>query len=239
MILEKLYFDTSSELLLCLNSEGKIENVNKALLEMLGGNKESLVGAPLLSFIISSEVSSAEKFLSDARIGEKQIFQLQLEGKDPKPLRFKMSLKTEDGIILKMEDPGALNNKWGKKIVNEQILQLLFNLVPYPLFVKNHQSEYVLLNQAQADLYGLTMTEMIGKSDEAFIKDGKELELVKKSDQEVFDSFKKTVLPDQKITTPNGKMYILETNKVPFINDVTGETNILGVSVDNTNRVTA
>lgn len=236
MKLENLYFDASSELLLCLNSENKIENANKAFLDIIGSKKENIIGFPVLTFITTNELADAEKFLTNARTGEKQIFQWKTNEKELKALRFKMSLKSPEGIILKMEDPGALNNKWGKKIVNEQILQLLFNLVPYPLFVKNSQSEYVLLNQAQADLFGLTMSEMIGKSDEAFIKDPKELELVKKSDKEVLDSFKKTILPDQQITTPDGKMYILETNKLPFTNDVSGETNILGVSIDNTER---
>lgn len=236
MKLEKLYFDASSELLVCLDSENKIENANKAFLDIIGNSKENIIGLPILTFIKSEEITNAEKFLTSARTGEKQVFQWKTSDKDAKELRFKMSLKSDDGIILKVEDPGALNNKWGKKIVNEQILQLLFNLVPYPLFVKNSQSEYVLLNQAQADLFGLTMAEMIGKSDEAFIKDPKELELVKKSDKEVLDSFQKTILPDQQITTPDGKMYILETNKLPFTNDVSGETNILGVSIDNTER---
>lgn len=236
MKLEKLYFDASSELLVCLDSENKIENANKAFLDIIGNTKENIAGSPILTFIPADETLEAEKFLSNARTGEKQVFHWKTNETEPKALRFKMSLKSPDGIILKMEDPGALNNKWGKKIVNEQILQLLFNLVPYPLFVKNSQSEYVLLNQAQADLFGLSMAEMIGKSDEAFIKDAKELELVQKSDKEVLDSFQKTILPDQKITTPDGKMYILETNKLPFTNDVSGETNILGVSIDNTER---
>lgn len=236
MKLEKLYFDASSELLLCLNSEYKIENANKAFLDFIGIKTENVVGFPIQTFLSANEVVEAEKFLSSARTSEKQIFHWLTDQKETKELRFKMSIKSQDGIILKIEDPGALNNKWGKKLVNEQILQLLFNLVPYPLFVKNNQSEYMLLNQAQADLFGLTKDEMIGKSDEAFIKDATELTLVKQSDKEVLDSFQKTVLPDQQITTPNGKMYILETTKLPFTNDVTGETNILGVSIDNTER---
>jgi PAS domain S-box-containing protein len=236
MKLENLYFDASSELLIILNSEYKIENANKAFLDIIGNPKENIVGLSILTFISTDEATATEKFLANARTGEKQVFKWKTNEKEAKELRFKMSLKNSDGIILKIEDPGALNNKWGKKIVNEQILQLLFNLVPYPLFVKNSLSEYVLLNQAQADLFGLTMSEMIGKSDEAFIKDPKELELVQKSDKEVLDSFKKTILPDQQITTPDGKMYILETNKLPFTNDVSGETNILGVSIDNTER---
>lgn len=236
MKLEKLYFDTSTELLVCLDAENKIENANKAFLDLIGNTKDNIIGSGILSFIAPNEATEAEKFLTKARIGEKQVFHWTTDANTSKVVRFKMSLKSDDGIILKAEDPGALNNKWGKKIVNEQILQLLFNLVPYPLFVKNSQSEYVLLNQAQADLFGLSMAEMIGKSDEAFIKDAKELELVQKSDKEVLDSFQKTILPDQKITTPDGKMYILETNKLPFTNDVSGETNILGVSIDNTER---
>jgi len=235
-MLEKLYFDNSSEFLLSLHSDLKIENANKAFVDMVGGKPEKMLGAPLLQFISPEQVQEAEKFLSTAKAGEKQIFEWKANGSPAKLFRFKMSLRGPEGILLKMEDPGALNNKWGKKLVNEQILQLLLNLIPFPLFVKNRQSEYVLLNQAQADLFGLTMAEMIGKSDEAYVKNAKELEMVRKSDKEVFDSFTKTVLPEQQFTTPNGKMYILETIKVPFINDVTGETNILGVSIDNTEK---
>lgn len=234
-MLEKLYFETSSEFLLSLDADNKIDNASNAFLDMLGTNRETVIGFPFLSFM-GTEAAEAEKFLTTARIGEKQVFHWKTGNEFSKEIRFKMRLNGPNGTILKVEDPGALKNKWGKKIVNEQILQLLFNLIPFPLFVKNSSSEYVLLNQAQADLFGLTMAEMMGKSDEVYVKDAKELEMVKNSDKAVLDSFKKTVLTDQQFTTPNGKMYILETIKVPFINDVSGETNILGVSIDNTER---
>lgn len=235
-MLEKLYFDNSSEFLLSLHSDFKIGNANKAFLDTVGAKPEKMFGSPLLQFISPEQVQDAERFLATAKTGEKQIFEWKANGTPAKLLRFKMSVRDPEGILLKMEDPGALNNKWGKKFVNEQILQLLLNLIPFPLFVKNRKSEYMLLNQAQADLFGLTIAEMIGKSDEAYVKNAKELEMVRNSDKAVFDSFKKTVLPEQQFTTPNGKKYILETIKVPFINDVTGETNILGVSIDNTDK---
>ncbi len=236
MMLEKLYFENCQDLLLTLNPAYQIENASDLWLEAVESNQTQMFGQALFSFIDEEEREKAEKFLSFGRTGEKQLFTWKTEAGHAKPFRFKIGFRSAYGMIIKMEDPGALKNKWGKKIVNEQILQLLLNLIPFPLFVKNGNAEYVLLNQAQADLFGLTMAEMIGKSDEVYIEDEEELALVRKSDQEVFDSFKKTVLPAQHFTTPNGKVHILETIKVPFINDVTGETNILGVSIDITER---
>jgi PAS domain S-box-containing protein len=234
MMIEKLYFDASSEFLVSLSSDNRITNANLAFSHFVASAPSSLIGQPILSFL--SEEAEAGKFLEGARTGEKQVFTWKTNTTTSQPLRFKMSLRSPEGLILKLEDPGALNNKWGKKIANEQILQLLLNLIPFPLFVKNNVSEYALLNQAQADLFGLSMEEMLGKSDDVFIEDTKELQLVRNSDSEVLNSFKKVTLTDQQFTTPNGKMYILETIKVPFINDITGEANILGVSIDLTEK---
>lgn len=236
MNLEKLYFSNNSEYLLSLNNSNIIENSSHAFLESLGKEQTKISEEPFLHFISKENKAEALKFLECGKIGEKHDFTWTINAILTKQLRFKICMRSNDGLILKIEDPGALNNKWGKKLANEQILQLFLNLIPFPLFVKNRLSEYVLLNQAQADLFGLTMTDMMGKSDIAFIKDKEQIELVKKSDEQVFSSQKKTVVKNQHFTTPNGKMYVLETIKVPFVNDVTGETNILGVSIDQTEK---
>ncbi|MBC7388049.1 MAG: PAS domain S-box protein, partial [Opitutaceae bacterium] len=232
----QLYFSNNSEYLLSLNDSLLIENTSHSFLDSLGIEQTRIMDEPFLNFISKEGKTEAEKFLKSGKIGEKHDFIWTINQNLNKPLRFKISMRSNDGVILKIEDPGALNNKWGKKLANEQILQLFLNLIPFPLFVKNRLSEYVLLNQAQADLFGLNMTEMIGKSDIALIKDKEQIEIVKKSDEQVFSSQKKTIIKNQQFTTPNGKMYILETTKVPFINDVTGETNILGVSIDQTEK---
>ncbi|MCS6823437.1 MAG: GAF domain-containing protein [Cytophagaceae bacterium] len=117
------------------------------------------------------------------------------------------------------------------------MLQLIIDNIPFPVFVKDSKGHYVLVNKAEAALFSLPESEIIGKSDEHFIKDISELSLIKKSDQQAIQSMQRVELPEQNFTLPNGKSYVFKTTKIPFINTFTNEVNILGVSEDITEKM--
>jgi len=108
----------------------------------------------------------------------------------------------------------------------------LIELVPHPIFLKNQDGKYVLLNDAQAALFNTNKTTFLGKDDSFFIKDPEQLAKVKDSDREVIQNGKKVTLEDQIVTHFNGKENVLHTIKVPFQNSFDGEVYILGVSID-------
>jgi PAS domain S-box-containing protein len=113
----------------------------------------------------------------------------------------------------------------------DKLLKII-ELVPHPIFLKDSNARYILVNQAQADLFSSTKKDFIGRDDSYFLKTEEELQGVRTSDDIVLNKKKNIILPEQTITHPNGNQKILHTSKIPFLSSFSGEVNILGVSID-------
>ena len=115
--------------------------------------------------------------------------------------------------------------------------KIIIESMPFPVFVKDEDGQYLLVNELEANLFGLNESEIVGKNDSHFLKDKEELELVTQSDKEVLGGKKEIELPNQSFSLPNGSKYIFKTHKMLFINPVTRQPNILGFSIDVTDTV--
>ena len=72
----------------------------------------------------------------------------------------------------------------------------------------------------------LVMSDDVGRQDQKIIE----------SDNLVLEKNETIKLPKQIITMNNGIQKIMQTIKVPFMNNITRTPNILGVSIDHTER---
>jgi PAS domain S-box-containing protein len=116
-------------------------------------------------------------------------------------------------------------------------LKTLIESIPFPVFIKDENSTYLHVNSHETKLFGLPEIDIIGKKDAFFISDEDELLLIKETDEEVLNNNKAIELPSQNFTLPNGKSYAFKTHKIPFMNPLTGKTNILGFSMDVTDSM--
>lgn len=110
-------------------------------------------------------------------------------------------------------------------------LSRIIDLVPHPIFLKDHSGRYVLANIAQGELFGKRPEELLGKTDIDFVYNHDEYLIIKESDDKVIGTRKTVVLPEQIVTLGDIKYY-LYTSKVPLISPVDGELRILGVSIN-------
>jgi PAS domain-containing protein len=117
---------------------------------------------------------------------------------------------------------------------SKNLMIRIIDLVPFPIFVKNIHRQYIVANQEQAKLFNLPVDYLLGKSDDELINDIDELNQILKTDNKVLNENQLIKLPEQIISLPDGTQRILQTIKVPFMNDVTKNPNILGVSIDHT-----
>jgi PAS domain S-box-containing protein len=239
MALKKSLFDLSKDHLIIVNHKGMVKEFNPSFLQYSSLSTEVLKGKKLLNFVHPDDILPAKMFLSDADFDKgftEQTLRLQKGDGKYTPVNLVLKSKTERETLLQVIDLEVFQQRESDKFINEHVLFLILDLVPFPIFVKNYRSEYILLNQAQANLFGMSIDEMLGKTDSDLIKDEEELETVKESDKKVLESLQKLTLAEQQFSTPNGHRYVLQTIKVPFINAVSGERNILGVSIDYTER---
>ena len=117
------------------------------------------------------------------------------------------------------------------------LIQLILDNLPIPTFVKDDQGVYTMVNKAQASLLGLLEDKIIGRDDTFFTSNEKERSEIKKTDIDALHSIKPVVLPTQSFTTPEGRNYIFKTTKVSFLNTITNKRNVIGISIDLSDRI--
>ena len=118
-----------------------------------------------------------------------------------------------------------------------QLVNLIMNNLPIPLFIKDENSKYLMVNDVESEILGLPKEQIIGKDDSFFVADEKEIFLINQSDLKALYSEQPIELPLQEFTTKNGIKKFFKTIKVSFLNTLTGKKNILGISLDLTDKV--
>jgi PAS domain S-box-containing protein len=116
-------------------------------------------------------------------------------------------------------------------------LKIIIESMPFPVFIKDENSTYQIINALEAKLFEVPEEEIIGKNDAHFIHDEEELTLIKETDERVLKTKSAIELPSQNFSLANGSSYSFKTHKIPFFNPITGQTNILGFSMDVTDSI--
>ncbi len=116
-------------------------------------------------------------------------------------------------------------------------LKIIIENLGFPVFIKDENSKYILINSLEAELFGANEKDVIGKHDSFFVHDKHEMEIIQKSDDEVLNENKSIELPNQSFTLSRGRSFVFKTHKIPFTNPLTGKRNILGFSVDITDTL--
>ena len=150
--------------------------------------------------------------------------------------REQMLKEQEEELRQNMEELVAAQEEMqGKQRELDQksdMLKLIIDNIPFPVFVKDNIGRYTLVNKAEAALFDTPEENILGKDDSHFVKSTEEWKVIQESDLRTLDSNVAIELPAQSFTTSVGVTRIFKTTKIPFTNTITGEKNILGVSVD-------
>lgn len=128
----------------------------------------------------------------------------------------------------------VLTNQLFPKINQDRsllLIKIVIDNLPFPVFIKDENKKYLIINHLEASLFQMEENEILGKEDADFVKEKEELSIIQSSD-DIALSGEAVELPKQSFTLCNGNTYLFKTHKVPFLNPVTGRMNILGFSVD-------
>ena len=114
-------------------------------------------------------------------------------------------------------------------------LRQIIDTVPNPIFVKDHEGMFLLVNKAMANLYGSTPEELVGRKGGDFNPDSYEVALFRAEDLHVLDTEEPVFIPQRTITHASGERRWYATTKLP----IRDKSQILGVAVDITDRIEA
>ncbi len=125
----------------------------------------------------------------------------------------------------------SINNKLS---MQKNQLKEIIDLVPHLIFAKDENSNFIMVNQAVADLYNTKPEKIINNNhynSHSQISQ-EELEFFNKTDKEVINNNKKMLIKEEHITDIDGNTRIYQTEKIPFDFYDSDKKALLGVAVD-------
>ncbi|MHB8878108.1 MAG: sensor histidine kinase [Myxococcaceae bacterium] len=113
----------------------------------------------------------------------------------------------------------------------EQFLASVVEDVAHPIFVKDREFRFVLLNKALCEMVGHSREEMLGKTDYDFFSKA-EADFFREKDVEMFRSGSPVVIDEEPITDSAGNLHVLATTKVPLLGPSGEVTHLAGIIHD-------
>ncbi len=209
--------------------------INEVVLGVLELASFSVFPKHVVDFLekVTESLASA---ISSVKVAEKTKRLLQETQEQSELMRAQ-----EEELRQNMEEMQATHEEMMRKQKEldqkSNLIKLILDNLPIPTFVKDENGVYTLVNKAQAQLLNLNESEIIGKDDTFFTTKEDERVEIRRTDIAALLANKAIELPMQSFTTKNGRTYVFKTTKVSFENSVTEKRNIIGISIDMTDRI--
>jgi diguanylate cyclase (GGDEF)-like protein/PAS domain S-box-containing protein len=121
----------------------------------------------------------------------------------------------------------------------ESRLSRIIDLIPFPVFAKDGHGHFVLANRATAEALGTSRERLLTAEPNDLGLDPDELRTRLAEDRAIIATGRPSHVSQRVFTEPGGRVRISETNKIPLPDPISGETLVLGVAVDITERKAA
>jgi PAS domain S-box-containing protein len=197
--------------------------VNDALCNLLGYEHDELIEKNWLELTYPEDCSSNVEQLSKILSGESDGYILDKRWlrKDGEIVYTRVSLRCirrRDGSIDRMIkvvlDVSDRYRYESQLKASEEFLNHTINATPDPIFVKDEQHRWMILNDAFCQLIGKSRQELIGKSDYDFFPKS-EADVFWAKDEEVFTTRIAAEI-EENFTDSQGKQHIISTKKTVF-----------------------
>jgi PAS domain S-box-containing protein len=140
------------------------------------------------------------------------------------------------GVVAMYTDITALKEAERKIRRNERMLRRIIDTVPSMIFVKNAQGRFLIANQAVADNYGMSVADLEGSLHTEVHPDPSQVERMLADDKRAIESGRPLIIPEEPFVDSTGTRLWLEVIKVPCGPEVFGETAVVGLASDITER---
>jgi PAS domain S-box-containing protein len=125
--------------------------------------------------------------------------------------------------------PGDVSS--GPRAANAAFLDAILDNLAHPVFVKDREFRFVLLNRALCEMVGHDREDMVGKTDFDFFP-REQATFFREKDELVFETGRVVEVEEERITDADGSQHLLATTKVPLRNDEGRITHVVGIIHD-------
>jgi two-component system cell cycle sensor histidine kinase/response regulator CckA len=239
--IKSLAIDEAMEGVLYVDNEEKILFANRAV--------KDLVGCPSIHDIIGHGFKTLFSPLPIVDLEQRILPQLIREGsvsceseirtnKSPGgvAVALSLSLLSAGGMIVVIRDITGLKKAEREARESARFLRQVIDTDPNLIFVKDTQGRFTLVNKAVLEIFDVSMSEILGKSDFDLNMPRHQAESFQRADKEVISTKREVVVSDEKLTDQRGRNLRFQTVKRPLV-DINGRvTHVLGVACDITAR---
>jgi PAS domain S-box-containing protein len=125
----------------------------------------------------------------------------------------------------------ASSGLWPEAKLTVEFVATIIDHLGFPVFVKDRDFRFVLVNRALCDMLGYAHEQMLGRTDYDFFPRA-EADFFRAKDLEMFASEAPVIIDEESITDSAGKRHVLSTTKVPMRDAHGTVTHLAGIIHD-------
>jgi PAS domain S-box-containing protein len=227
-----------------LDAHHRVEDWNPGAEKIFGYTSQEARGNELDSLVTRDEARAeagrkTRRVLSGERV---EAFETVRFRKDGTPVHVIaggspiMVDGTLRGVVAMYTDVTALKQAQDDVRRNERMLRRIMDIVPSMIFVKNERGRFLMVNQAVAEAYGMTVDDLISMPHELVHPDPTQVQGYLADDREAMESGRSLSVSEEPFQDHTGATRWLEVIKVPGDADDFGEPVIVGLATDITER---
>ncbi len=237
----RLLVEVAPVAIIISDNAGQIILVNNQAEVLFGYNHTELLGQPvetlLPEHLRAAHVHHRASYMAEPRVRQMgiglELFARRKEG-SVFPVEIQLSyIETQAGLMVMSFVLDITERKRAAQALREQrdFLQLIIDNVPDLIMVKDRSGRFQMVNDAAAQVYGVTPAAMIGLADADVNTNETEIAFFLQKDRETLAAGRVSFIPEELILN---RYY--QTSKIPLMNSAGEYERLLVVASDITER---
>ena len=236
----KRIINNAPSLICGLDENGITTFINPVIEKITGYSEEEIIGQNFWKlFYPGEEFSQVEQLLEDSRDGVVVDYEMRLTCKDKQKRDIvwnSFSRKNESGDIMGYLGFGydVTDQKRIKEAleISKKRLRTIIDLVPSSIFVKNGKGEFLALNKAVSNSFGMELIDVIGKKQQEVYPNPAHIDRMLEQDRQVLEQGFPMEIAEENYADSHGNILWQKTVKIPCPEDLFGEPAVLGIATD-------
>ena len=241
----RMVFELAPCGLFIVGADGLIELANSKASMDFGYSNFELIGREFGTLIperfrLQNATSRAE-LLARSETASKspaEMVGLHRDGKEILVSTSSNTVRTPLGmsIVIAVEDISERAARLASLTQERAFLRQIIDISPNLIYAKDRHGRFMLANQAVADMYGVNVDAMIGKTDADLNRASQEFESLYRFDLEVMDTLSERLLPEVSVVDAMSNTRWLQLVKRPLLNTDGTSDLVLVSAVDITQK---
>ncbi|MEO0532567.1 MAG: PAS domain S-box protein [Cyanobacteria bacterium P01_A01_bin.123] len=234
------FFTLAADMLGIYDFSGNFKRVNPAFKEILGFSETELLAHPIEHFLHPDDLQLAAEHQRHLWRGDSLPHhenRWRCADGSYKWIAWTLVPFVEERLIYATGRDITQRKQAQADLQNQQaFLTQVVNTIPSSVFVKDAKGQFLLANNAAAELYGTTLDQLVGKSDTDFLGNAGFMQDLLAVNRQVMNSHKAFVDTDQPFWLPNGEKRWFHTTIKPFIQADGKVHGVIGHCIDVSDR---